>query len=81
MSKEIGKEYWVVKSRTEKGKLISIPMVLEEIKEYQNQKIYIFADGMEKFASYNYEDKPDKRIDWNFLNEINQKFIGVGIFD
>ncbi|MEK4822879.1 MULTISPECIES: hypothetical protein [Priestia] len=73
--KVIGNEYMVVVGRTPGGKMIKEQMKLEKIMEYKDQQVYLFTNGMEKFVSYDY-----KIIDWDFLDEINMKFLGVSIF-
>ncbi|MBT2281661.1 hypothetical protein J7E51_27795 [Priestia megaterium] len=73
--KVIGNEYIVTVGKTESGKMIKEQMKLEKIMEYKDQPVYLFTSGIEKFVSYDY-----KVIDWNFLDEINVKFLGVSIF-
>ena len=74
--KTIGQEYMVTVGKKPNGVLVKAPMTLEKIEEYKGQTIYVFDDDISKFVSYEY-----KIIDWKFLNEINKKFLGVGISD
>lgn len=67
----INEKYEVIYAENNDGSYEKEEMTLLEIKEYKNKQIYVFRDSaMYEFVTYNHGDN----IDWEFMNEINERF-------
>lgn len=70
---KIGEKREVVYAELHDGTLVTEEMTLINIFQYYEDEVYIFKDN-EGYLIASYEFKDDK-IDWGFMEEINDVFI------